>query len=302
MSAYNSPPHISLAVDNSRSSIRLINNQILRGCNVYHTSTVIRQRVDLGILTGLRTSEAGPDFASRFIDRFSTLEKLTPEGQLSTDILQRLVDPNGVPFEQALFEAILAVDSSVAFVMRNLGTPDYREMFPTRSPGVIEMVWGCTVAKISRLAAIAGTRGLTELLPDELRVAERDDAQDFETLMAKLLKSAKRRQRSITAEALALAAKRRGLPCDFIGGSYLRLGQGFAQFIIHSSFAGQTTESTLGHGLESAEIDLPRPQQQSVTNPEDARSAANKLGYPVALKPIKGRHTPGDDDLGQITG
>ena len=64
------PLVISPAVAEEAGPIALLKSTTLYGCNVYHDSTVIRQRVDLGRLAGLYSGEVGHGFAGRFVDRF----------------------------------------------------------------------------------------------------------------------------------------------------------------------------------------------------------------------------------------
>src|SRR6476659_8739700 len=49
---------------------RIIRSSVLRGCNVYHTSSVLSLQVNLGSLAQLRTSDLGPDFPLRFFSYF----------------------------------------------------------------------------------------------------------------------------------------------------------------------------------------------------------------------------------------
>lgn len=298
--ASKSSQHLTVAADDRRSAIRLLDDRVLRGCNLYCDVTVLWQRVDLGAFAGLRTGSFGPDFGPRFVERFVGLEKLTPAGSMSQDFLRRMTDSDGVPIEEALFEAILAVESSTAFLMRNLRASIFHELRPTQQTRIVELIWECAVPKISRLAAAAGLHGMLKLLPTALRSAQQDDDSDFSMLVASLRKIARRRQRSIAAEVLSLSARRRGLPCDYVGRSHLRLGHGYTQHIIHPSSAGQAQRRIAGREsgahavtMKIGHTEIRRPLQCIVADADAARTAAGEIGYPVALKPAKGRQTPG---------
>lgn len=295
------PTPLVLAVNNSHSGIRFIRDQVLSGRNIHHESTVIRQRIDLGTLANKRTADAGADFTQRFLTRFQRLETIYPAGPLSDAFVQRLHDPEGASFSETLFEAILAVDAATAFVMRHFDNQGYSERIQARRTGVWNFVRECTTPRVSRLSASAAAIGLTELLPDELCANMRITGEqlDFATLMPKLLKICRRRQRSSNASTLILSARQRGLPCDIIGGSYLRLGHGFAQRIIHSSYAGESaanipTPPRTGGSPYNNELTSDKAQQITrVGDTSVAQQVAARYGFPVVLTPPKGRCVAG---------
>lgn len=214
--------------------IRLLKSTTLRGRNVYYDSTVIRQRVDLGKLAVLYSGEAGPGFAGRFVDRFLGLETNTPKGHMTEAFLDLLNSATGVRFEEALFEAILAVDASAAFAMNKLDTPEFAQIVRDDSQRIVDLVWECDVPSISRVAARVGLAGFVELLPETLYPHRTKSAETFTMGLAALRKRATRRRWSNSTAALALAAKERDLPCEPLG-AYLRLGHGIAQQVIYAS-------------------------------------------------------------------
>jgi hypothetical protein len=225
-----------------RRTIALLAHRVLRGCNVYHTGTVFRQRVDLGRFAGLNTAEADPSFAGGFMRRFVALEKLTPHGHMSEDFLARLNGASGVPVEEALFEAILAVELSMAFSMRGLGALDHAEIVRGATASKVDFVWTTRIPSMSRAAARIGLAGLLELLPERTQ-GRPTGATSFDAQLAVLQRRAKRRQWSATAAALALAAESRGLPCETLGDAYLLVGQGLEQHVVYATAASKGSAS-----------------------------------------------------------
>ncbi|MGI9264867.1 MAG: hypothetical protein ACR2QU_08050 [Gammaproteobacteria bacterium] len=284
--------HLTLAVDNSRAPVSLVGERILLGHNVYHSSTIVRQRVALGSLTGLRTCDLGPEFVARYLERFGTLENLRPEGHSSPGFLARLEHADGVPVEEALFEGILSVDSAMAFLMRNLELPAYRRILPSPKSGMVDLIWATEMQDISLAAAIAGHQGFVELLSGGLQPKGSGNPL-FDKQLKKLRKIAMRRQRSMNAEAVALSARQRGLPYNFIGGSYLRLGQGIEQHIIHASHVPARSVWRDSMDREKTLEPLPVTRRHTVTSADAARIAGQELGYPLALKPLRGRQARG---------
>jgi cyanophycin synthetase len=274
--------------------MKLLKSRILRGCNVHHGSTVIRQDVDLAQLAGRRSGEAGPHFAERFLERFCELRKRVPESAMCEDFLERLRSASGAPFEEVLLEATLAVETAVAFEMRELAPIGFAGTVPTASPQKARLVWECRAPGRSRRAAAVGLLGVLELLPPELQSGGEGAPEDFKTAFAALEAQARRAQRSTTTAVLALAAKKRGLPYETIRGPHLRLGQGAAQRLIYASVTERTSlaASQLARNKHRtnrrlAQLHLPVTRQITVDTVEEAVDAAESLGYPVVIKPLK---------------
>jgi cyanophycin synthetase len=280
--------------------MRLLKSTILRGCNVHHGSTVIRQDVDLAQLAGRRSGEAGPAFAERFLERFCELRKRVPESAMSEDFLERLRSAPGAPFEEVLLEAILAVETAMAFEMREFAPIGFASTVSTASPQKARLVWECRAPGMSRGAAAVGLLGVLELLPPELRPGGEGASEDFKTAFAALEAQAQRSKRSTTTAVLALAAKKRGLPCETIRGPHLRLGHGAAQRLMYASVTERTSlaASQLARNKHRtnrrlAELHLPVTRQITVDTAAEAVDAAESLGYPVVIKPLKQKQAVG---------
>ncbi len=278
-----------------QTRVKLLEHRVLRGCNAYHTATVFSQRVDLGALAGLTTAE-DPEFASRFCGRFVGLEKITPRGHMTSEFLSRLYDTAGVLFEEALFEAMLAVELSMAFTLGRLDGLDYAAIAGGGSRRIVDFVWDCRVPGMSRMAARVGLAGFAELLPESLRSACPRSAGEFATRLAELRKRARRRQWAPTAATLMLAARKRGLPCKLLGDAYLLLGEGIAQHVIYpsaepngSGASKNAARSRLDVKARLTKHGLPVPVQLAATTGEQAVAAAERLGYPVTIKPLTAR-------------
>lgn len=278
----------------------LLTSDILRGCNIHHTATVIRQEVDLGGLADMHSDQAGPDFAQRFLERFFEMRRLVPDSAMSEGFIERLRLPTGAPFAEVLLEAILAVETSMAFHLHDFYPIGYSAVVATDSPRRVLLIWECKVPKMSRRAARVGFAGCVELLPAKMHPHQRGSSKDFATGLANLERRARHNERSTTTAVLALAARRRDLPCETVSGPYLRLGHGASQRLIYASTTEDTSllASQLArnkHRTNSllAQLDLPIARQMTVATAADALAAASKLGYPVVIKPLKQKQAVG---------
>ena len=114
--------------------IQIFENTILRGCNAYHTRSVIRLRIHFGKFEGKQNVWKGSAFADAFLRRFQGLKTLVPNNGLRQAFIDRLTSDCGIDFEEIVLEAILATEAAVAFAMNNLD----KEWFSGRPPlGVV---------------------------------------------------------------------------------------------------------------------------------------------------------------------
>lgn len=276
--------------------LKLLKKSIFRGGNIHDQGTVLVLEVDLGALAGQSSGLAGPDFAKRYVERFRPLKTMVPGSDLSGHLRERLQAPAGVPFEQLLLEAILSVETAMAFEMGHLAPISFARIEAGTSDGQRALIWSCNRTRISRRAAEIGTIGLLELLPKEVYPDPDPKAESFETVYEALRAYARRRRMAPTTAALVLAAKRRGIPCEALGGPRLRIGQGVMQHHIFASVTANTSFWACRLSGDKrytnrrlAELGLPVPRQIKAADVADAEQAAEQLGFPVVIKPLKGK-------------
>lgn len=266
---------------------------ILRGCNVHHEASVIRQEVDLGAFAGLRSGEAGPDFPAGFKERFGELKSLNPEGGLSASFLERLNSTEGLPFVEVLFQAILAVEDSMGYALRRLGRIGFAEIVASPSSERAVLVWSCRSPSVSRRVAEVALIGLRELLPEELRRRSEVSGDSFKAAYRSLRRFAGRQKLDYNSTVVVQAAEQRGIPWERIGGRYIRLGQGKAQHRINYSATENTSlvAQRLSRDKEVTnrlltDFGVPVPRQARPGTVEEAITAAKRIGYPVVIKPL----------------
>ena len=249
---------LPLAINGRKRPVRLLKRRILRGNNIYYNNTIIEQQIVLGSLAGLSNQLIGAGFNDRFIERFSTLEVMSDDC-FAESFVQRLNKDEGIPFDEMILEATLTIESAIAYAMRNTSYRGFGRLKQDASPERFSMIWECTVPRMSTEAAALACLGIIELLPKRLQTSRDTSATDYGIRLARLLKAARRRQRCLNAGALAHAAQKLGLPCEVIGNSYLALGHGIAQRVIHSSFTGNEARRETGRSENSVQSDTSGP-------------------------------------------
>lgn len=297
--AYDAQP--ALTVTNPASKpVQLLSSAVLKGSNIYAASTVLCQEVEFGVLAGRYSREAGSDFPHRFLERFYVVQKTIPNGRVSERFLNRLYSSEGVPFEELLLGAVQFVESALAFAMYEFRSVDAGRVLATASPERKLLIWQTHVASLSRRVAPVALVGLLELLPKSLYPFAAHDGADFHTVFEGLEKRALRRRISTTTSLIVLAAQRRGIPSETLGGPHLYLGQGAAQRMVYSSVPADTplAATQLCRNKHKAirrlaQLRLPVPEHIRVASLEAAQAAATRLGYPVVVKPLKGKQAGG---------
>ena len=273
--------------------IKLRSKRIFKGCNIYHATTVIRQSVDFGILSGTTSTLAGPEFASSFLDRFRGLKTFLPENGLTDDFIVRLNSPEGVSFEEILLQAILVVEASLAFAMHELETASYAVI--EKNTKYVDLIWESANPKLSRDAAQVALLGVLSLLPRRLFLRPRA-LPNFSSEQEEVAGRARRRRLSPATSVIKLAAKKRGLPCETVGRQHLCIGQGNVQRHLYSSMTSTTSIAAQKMCSDKrltnrrlSELRLPVPRQIKVDSADSAHDAAEKLSFPIVIKPVKGK-------------
>jgi cyanophycin synthetase len=272
--------------------IEILPASILSGFNIHHSSTVIRQEVDLGGFAELRSTAAGPDFAQRFIDRFNGLARLPTDPGLPKDFMERLRSAEGVPFVEVLFRAVMAVEGAMVSVMRHFNGIDHAEIVPCPNPARADFAWRCRVPDVSRDTARLALAGLRELLPDGLRWRADDKDGDFIHAFRAQRKSAWPKRFNDAQCILMEEVERKGIPWDRVIGPYIRLGQGKYQQVFRWTLPAicpaVANKLAIDKGTANrllAASGFPVPRQAEADSVAAALNAAKEIGYPVVVKP-----------------
>jgi cyanophycin synthetase len=286
---------------------RLLKSSVLRGRNIYHASTVIRQDVDLGRLAGMHTGQLGEGFGQRFIEGFRTLRKDLPGSDLEDSFIRRLDHPVGVPIEDVLLEAIVSIETSMAFETGRLDASIFgaiEQIGPLRN---VSLIWSCFSPQISREAASIGLAGVIALLPRTLYPSLILDSKSLEAAFSSLVQKARRRRPTPTVAALAMAARQKGIPYTESRASHLRLGQGAfqRQISVPEAPADLPWQQDLGCNLEKklAELGFPSFPKLSPSAAEIEKDGVTREPGHPSDAPASGAGATGQDyDLLVIDG
>lgn len=279
-----------------QSRIRFGSNKLFSGANRYHDSTVITVHLDLGISEGIKKAQLSPKFASGFLERFQSLASFLPNNGISDEFITALHSSGdaSVDLPQILLEAILAVEHSVSFAQHDLGAIDFAAI--DRDGDLPLLVWETSRPRVSRMSAEIALSGVNELLnrkPGENNVG---DENSFSETLGALLDRVKRKRLAPSTAIISLEAKNRGIPCQTLGRQHLLLGEGRLQ---HNFYASMTDSTSIAAqkicadkrqtNRRLSDLRLPAPSQIKVGTPDSAMEAAGNIGFPVVVKPVRGK-------------
>ncbi len=279
--------------------LTLVSFNVMYGANAHYSHSVIQQTVDFGVLTNSTSRLVGQQFAENFLSRFQSLKSFLPNNGISKEFAQRLHSPEGLPFQEILLEAIIAVESAIAFSMHELNTVSYAaiEKGETNS----DLIWEClTLPKLSREVAKVALVGVIELLPDMFQKPSLESGNTFDVLFSALSQQARRRRMAPSTAVIKYTASLKSVPCQLLGRQHLLLGQGKNQQQMYASMTDSTSIAAQKICADKRltnkrlkELRLPIPKQSKVGTVKSALKAANKLGFPLVVKPVKGRKGEG---------
>ena len=262
----------------------------LTGCNIYHTRSVIRQRVHVIPEAREGSRIAGPGFKSRFLQRFQSLPRFSPT-QCPQEQESGLDRHQDLRLEHILLEAILAVEAAVAVTIRNF-VPITFAIIENHIDGT-DLVWETTSPRLSRQAAEVACLGVSEVLCGQARPSDQSPSA-FDGALAALLETVYQKRSINTTALLYYAAQQRGLPVKILSREQLQIGHGRRQHLFDASMPDATPAVT--HrccwdkrlaNRRMAELLLPVPKSIKASSLVAAHEAAERLGFPVVMKPVR---------------
>jgi cyanophycin synthetase len=274
--------------------MKILETRVYRGPNLYALRPVIRLRVDLGELEDFPTRRL-PGFVDRLLALIPTLYEHTCSYQTPGGFVRRMTEDQGTwmghVLEHAAIELQCLAGTRVAYgKTRSHGLPR----------GQYHVVYSFLEESVGAAAAELGLRAIHHLLPPE-RAAHDPQPFDFAAELESLVRLAQRRAFGPSTAALVAAAEERDIPWIRLNDrSLVQLGHGRYQRRIQATVTSETRHTAVEIASDKrltnqilADLGLPVPRQRLVYKPEEAVAAAERLGFPVVVKPLDGNHGRG---------
>ena len=280
--------------------MKILSTNVYVGPNIYAKFPVIRHVIDLGVLETWPTMKIGEEFISGLIKALPGLADHGCSYSASGGFLRRLREEEGTwmghVWEHVTIEIQNVAGSDVSFGKTRL--------VPDAKPGIYNMVFEYKQKDVGLRACDLANDLLMSLLPKELQDQLDEDLPrrfDFEEEKVDFIRFAQSKQFGPSTQSLIDAAAERDIPFIRLNNhSLVQFGHGTYQQRIRATITSQTTDiavdiasdkETTNNLLDA--LGLPVPYQYLVRRVDDAVESANKLGYPVVVKPLDGNHGRG---------
>ena len=277
--------------------MKITSTNVYVGPNVYAHFPVIRHVIDLGELEEWPTGRLGADFVDPLLEALPGLHEHGCSYSEPGGFVRRLREDEGTWMGHVL--------EHVAIELQNIaGSPVTfgRTRSVEGEPGHYNMVFQYLDAEVGREACRLGMDLLLHLLPDQLRPKSAPSKDwDFPEARDSFIRYAQQRAFGPSTSSLVKAAEERDIPWIRLNRqSLVQFGYGRYQQRIQATTTGKTSNIAVELAADKEEtnrilrdLGLPVPAQRLVRRAEDAVRAANRIGYPVVVKPLAGNHGRG---------
>ncbi|MBS2021631.1 MAG: acetate--CoA ligase family protein, partial [Deltaproteobacteria bacterium] len=277
--------------------MRILEQRVYRGPSLYAHFPVMRLTVDLGALEQWPSAKIS-GFNDRLLSALPSLQQHTCSVGREGGFITRLTEGEGTwlghVFEHVAIELQQLTGAKVTFgKTRGAGTD---------GDGTYHVVFEYEEERVGEAAADLGLKLLHAILPPELRPAEaRVEGFDFQKELRELIDFAQKRQLGPSTSSLVRAAEARDIPWMRLNDySLVQFGHGKYQKRIQATVTSETRHIAVEIASDKEEtnkilsdLGLPVPQQRTVRSAEQAVRAAERLKYPVVVKPLDANHGRG---------
>ena len=268
----------------SHQDIRILRMTHLRGPNIWTYRPAMEAWIDIGDLEDC-PSNTLPGFYERLTAWLPSLHDHHCSPGVPGGFLQRVREGT---WPGHIMEHVALELQNLAGLQASFG-----KARSTSVRGVYKVVIRTRQEQVGRAALLAAR--------DLVMAAIRDDAFDVASTVAHLKTLVDRHHLGPSTAHIVEAATARGIPHIRLNdGNLVQLGQGSAQRRIWTAETDGT--SAIAEGICSdkdltktllATCGIPVPQGQAVASAEEAWTAAQDIGLPVAVKPVDGNHGRG---------
>ena len=277
--------------------MKIESTNVFVGPSMFARFPVIRHVLDLGELEEWPTSRLGEAFITPLLDVLPGLHEHGCSYREPGGFVRRLREDEGTWLGHVM--------EHVAIELQNVAGSDVT-YGRTRSidgrPGFYNMVFQYKDASVGREASALALQLIHSLLPADIKPDDSPpDDWDFPEQRDRFIRFAQRREFGPSTASLVKAAEARGIPWLRLNQySLVQFGQGRYQQRIQATTTGRTSNIAVELAGDKEEtnailrdLGLPVPRQMMVRRKHDAVRAANRIGFPVVLKPLSGNHGRG---------
>jgi cyanophycin synthetase len=276
--------------------MKILDKAVYVGPSLYAHFPVIRLDIDLGPLEDWPSGKLGPRFTDPLITALPGLKLHGCSYGKPGGFVRRLTEGEGTWMGHIL--------EHVALELQNVAgeTVTFGKTRSQGPPGQYYVVYQYEQEEVGVEAGRLAITLLHSLLPPDLRPAGAVPAGfDFAAERDEFIRFAQRRALGPSTMALVRAAEERRIPWIRLNEqSLIQFGHGRFQQRIQATVTSRTPHIAVELASDKEEtnrilanLGLPVPRQRLVQQADDAVTAAEKIGYPVVVKPYNANHGRG---------
>ena len=276
--------------------MKLVEHRVYRGPNLYAHFPVIRLTLDLGVLEEWPSAKI-PGFCEGLLKALPSLNEHGCSYGEPGGFVRRLTEDEGTWMGHVL--------EHINIELQQLCGADvtFGKTRGTGQEGHYHCVYAYEEERVGLRAAKLGLALIHSLLPDEIAksVGVTQDEFHFKDELEELIGLAQRRQLGPSTASLVRAAEERDIPWIRLNDySLVQFGHGRYQKRIQATITSNTRHIAVEIASDKEEtnqiltdLGLPVPRQQLVRTTSAAIRAAERMGYPVVVKPFNANHGRG---------
>ncbi|GAB4442309.1 MAG: cyanophycin synthetase [Chloroflexi bacterium OHK40] len=276
--------------------MRVIETRVYRGPNLYGYRPVVRITLDLEELEAYNSATL-PDFTDRLVELIPTLHEHGCSYGEPGGFIRRLREGTWVGHivEHIALELQCLAGTEVTYG-KTRSVPG--------QPGVYYVIYSYQEERLGLEAGELAMRLVRWLIPAELPSAlQGAERASFDFIAARddLISRAQDMVLGPTTASIVAEAKKRGIPAIRLDEhSLVQLGYGKYQQRIRASVTGKTSNIAVETASDKeltirllADVGVPVPRHYLVRSAEEAAAAAERLGFPLVVKPLDVSHGRG---------
>lgn len=276
--------------------MKLVERRVYRGPNLYAHFPVIRLTLDLEGLEEWPSARI-PGFVDGLVAAIPSLAEHGCSYGEPGGFIRRLREDDGTWMGHII--------EHVAIELQQLAGADvtFGKTRGAGDEGVYTIVYAYEEERVGLEAAQLAIALIENLLPKDLcpEPISKSDDFDYKTELEELIGLAQRRQFGPSTAALIRAAEERDIPWIRLNDySLVQFGHGRYQKRIQATITSETRHIAVEIASDKEEtnqiltdLGLPVPRQQLVRTVRAAVQAAERMGYPVVVKPLNANHGRG---------
>ena len=275
--------------------MEVLERSVYLGPSLYAHFPVIRFTIDLGPLEDWPTGRLGSDFNDALLEALPGLREHGCSYGEPGGFVRRLTEGEGTWLGHVM--------EHVAIELQNVagGHVSFGKTRGAGEPGQYHVVYEYLERRVGLEAGRLAISLLHDLLPVDLRSGSGVPEFNFEEERDSFIRYAQRRALGPSTAALVEAAKERDIPHLRLNEySLVQFGHGRFQQRIQATVTSRTSHIAVEISSDKDEtnkilgdLGLPVPQQRLVYGEQPAVRAAERIGYPVVVKPLNANHGRG---------